>query len=595
MRLTRRTSLIGARECAIGLCAAGLVAIAGCSGDEMQAPRREISAAVAPTGGLVGEWKLDEMGGTTAADTKSGYTATVLGGAAFTGGKLGRALDLNNGTAGTGGKYAQMPSNAVLDNVQEADYTLSAWFWAYSVPTDAVVENRFWAVLVKNGQHMGLVYDSGQHFSMRHYTTGDTLRSANSSTTYVPGGWHHVAGVVSRSGGTIKIYVDGLLKGTTAFAPNTAAREYLASRFRIGRASTYWSANGKVDQVRIYDRALTAAEVSDLATETIAAGGVSNCIGAPSTGADQATYSEKRVFLESQGWWGKNTNGTVPKYGAAEHLHVGMCFPLLDTVSGTTTFRVRVMAHMLPVGSVVQSTSLHDPNDASGTPHHITLASIGWNHTITQAEHDDPDGWVKWDSVTFNTTTLLPDGLRELRNLTTVVRPADAGQPVGAEIHASSGWCWTIANGTGSSEASGSCASSPTLTTARGWYDCFEYKLAETRDWDPYANIPNGTNYTIKISGRDGAGDNTFMSGWQVRLDPDFHHQVLGDSIDGGLGSGVGKIVTIPAAKMTTGVHKLVVIGFANQNCVTPAHQGGGIVPQNGEVSGVFAIPLKVN
>lgn len=590
MRLLSGVSRLRARSSLAGFCVMGLLMIAGCMADEVNQPEAPISLAVAPTGGLVGEWKLDEMGGTIAADTRNGYNAAVLGLAAFVPGKLGRALNLNNGTLGTGGKYAEMPSNVTLDNVQENNYTISAWFWAYTAPGGSSGSaNQRWAVVVKAGFHMGLAYESNK-FTMRHYLdlAGPSLRAVTSSATYGLNTWHHVAGVVDRTGGTVTLYVNGAPAGTTTFTPNTAALDYGATRFRIGKGSSNWAADGKVDQVRIYNLALSAAEISDLYNETTGgAGEVSNCIGAPSQ--DQTTYSDRRVFLESQGWWGKNTGGTVPKYGNAEHLHVGMCFPLRDTVSGTTTFRIRVMGHRLPVGSVVKSTSLHDPDQGT----HISLGSIAWNHTITQADHDDPDGWVKWDTLTFN-TSVMPNGLRELRNLTKVERPADAGQTDGAEIHASSGWCWTVANGAGAHVASGTCATSPTFTMARGWYDCFEYKLAEVRGWDPYATIPRGVNYTLSISGRDGAGDNIDMTGWEVRLDPNFHHDTLGFKVDSGGGSVFGRSVTIPAAQMTgPKVHKLVVIGFANTNCTTPT--GAGIKPQNGQVSAVLAIPLKVN
>jgi hypothetical protein len=578
------------------LCALSSFVIGGCTPDEVNQPQVSgsppvpISATAAPTSGLIGEWKLDEMSGTIAADSKNGYDATVQGGAAFTAGKLGRALNLNNGSAGTGTKFAEMPSNAALDNVQEGNYTISAWFWANSAPSGVSgTANQRWAVVVKAGFHMGIAYEPNK-FHLRHYLNGNVLKAVTSPASYGLNTWHHVAGVVSKTDGTVTLYVNGAAVGTTTFPADSAAREYGTTPFRIGKGSSNWAADGKVDQVRIYDRALSAAEVSDLYNETTGGGNqVSNCIGAPAE--DNATYSEKRVFLESQGWWGKNTGGNVPKYGDAEHIHVAMCFPLLDTVAGTTTFRIRVMAHRLPVGSVVQSTSLHDPNDG---PHHIDLKSVQWNHTITQADHDSPDGWVKWDSVTFD-THVMPNGLRELRNLTKVVRPADPGQSDGAEIHASSGWCWTIDNpGGGAPVASGTCTGTGAdFTMARGWYDCFEYKLAEVREWDPYANIPHGADYDIKISGRDGAGDNNLMTGWEVRLDPNFHHDITGYPVASGAGSTSGRTVTIPAGQMTTGVHKLAVIGFANDNCNTST--GAGIKPQNGEVSAVLLIPIKVN
>jgi hypothetical protein len=246
------------------------VLLSACSPDEVQAPvdggavRPKIEAAAAPTNGLVGEWKLDETSGATA----------VFGGATFVAGKLGNALNLNNGTAGTGAKYAQMPSNATLDNLQEGNYTISAWFYPYSVPPNTVPENKNWAIVNKQGHHMGLVYESGGTFAARHWITGDVLEWVHSAA-YPANAWYHVVSAVSKTAGTVKLYVNGTLQGTASFAAGTAAREYDAVPFRIGKGQNSpanWVADGKVDQVRFYNRELSSGEVDDLYNETIGTG-----------------------------------------------------------------------------------------------------------------------------------------------------------------------------------------------------------------------------------------------------------------------------------------------------------------------------------
>jgi len=142
-----------------------------------------------------------------------------------------------------------------------------------------------------------------------------------------------------------------------------------------------------------------------------------------------------------------------------------MCFPLQQTVSGTKTLRVRVLGHNLPVGSLIKSTNLHDPDGDGGA-----LPLIAWNRTVLASDNGNVELWA---TVQVN-TALMPNGLREFRNLTVVQRPDNA------ELHASSGWCWTITGGTGTPVASGTCATTPQSTMARGWYDCFEYKIAES-------------------------------------------------------------------------------------------------------------------
>jgi Concanavalin A-like lectin/glucanases superfamily len=282
---------------------AGLL-IGGCAPDEVQAPGERVTeprleAAVVPTGGLIGEWKLDETGGTVANDTKNNFDATVFGGAAFVAGKLGNALNLNNGTAGTGGKYAQMPSNATLDNVQEANYTISAWFQPTTLPPDATVNNRHWAVVAKASPHFGIFYNNNGKFLARHILTGGVGEQATSPTVFPAGtgAWYHLASTVNKSTGQVKLYVNGAFEDQASFTANTAAEEYGTTPFQIGRTGTIWAANGKVDQVRIYNRELSAAEIADLHDETVGP--------PPNTGLPAGLLG-----------LGKNDIGTLPSAGS---------------------------------------------------------------------------------------------------------------------------------------------------------------------------------------------------------------------------------------------------------------------------------------
>lgn len=298
-------SVCRTRRLLIGLCSVGLLVLSGCSGDNLNEPEVKVDLAVAPTAGLVGEWKLNETSGTTAVDTKNGYNATVAGGATFVAGKIGNGLNLNNGTAGTGGKYAEMPSNATLDAVQEGNYTLSAWFYAYSRPPNLSTADQLWLIVGKAGYHMGLVYGPNGNFSMRHYLTGPSLESPASATTYPLNAWQHVAGVVSKTAGTVTLYVNGSVAGSSTFTAGAAALEYNATRFRIGKGSSNWAADGKVDQVRIYNRALNGTEIGDLYNETVGAAPTVTTKQASAVGTTTATLngSANPNGASTSGWF----------------------------------------------------------------------------------------------------------------------------------------------------------------------------------------------------------------------------------------------------------------------------------------------------
>ena len=74
--------------------------------------------------------------------------------------------------------------------------------------------------------------------------------------------WHHLAAVIDRSAGELRLYVDGVVAGTSALsedATNTAPLE-------IGgwSGSTIGRFKGMIDEVAVYDRGLLASDIQAL-------------------------------------------------------------------------------------------------------------------------------------------------------------------------------------------------------------------------------------------------------------------------------------------------------------------------------------------
>jgi hypothetical protein len=70
--------------------------------------------------------------------------------------------------------------------------------------------------------------------------------------------WRHL--VATYGNGTLRIYVDGVLRGSSAIPINTGSGQV---RVGVGvEAGNYFS--GSLDDVRIYNRALSVDEVSEL-------------------------------------------------------------------------------------------------------------------------------------------------------------------------------------------------------------------------------------------------------------------------------------------------------------------------------------------
>ncbi len=228
----------------------------------------EWAAAAGSQTGPLAHWKLDETSGVTAVDSVGGNDGFLNGNASWSTGAIdgGLAFDYANGE-----DYVEIPNSPGLENVQEGDYTLAAWFRPDSTPPGTGGDNDAnYGILIKAGWHNGLYYTNDNRFALDQVFDDNSSIGLLSGNTFNPGSFHHVAGVVDRSSGTMSLYVNGQLEDTQSFTPGTAAREYGTEPWRIGiayagAASWGWPADGVIDDARIYDRALSAAEVAELA------------------------------------------------------------------------------------------------------------------------------------------------------------------------------------------------------------------------------------------------------------------------------------------------------------------------------------------
>ena len=218
---------------------------------------------------LVGHWKLDETSGTTAADSSTySNDGTVNGTVAWTSAIYGNGHDFDYTD---GEDYVEIPNSSTLENVQEGSYTLAAWFKPGSIPPGTGSANDvYYGILLKQGNGTGIFYNGNGEFEFTHFLTGPTWSGVGtSSTSFSAGKYYHVAGVVDRGAGTLKIYVNGTLYNTATFTAGAAAHEFGTTPWRIGihePAASTWglAADGTIDDVRIYGHALTDEEIAEL-------------------------------------------------------------------------------------------------------------------------------------------------------------------------------------------------------------------------------------------------------------------------------------------------------------------------------------------
>lgn len=214
------------------------------------------SQNTANTNGLVGQWSFNgpDLSGTTAYDRSGqGNNGTLTNGPIPTQGKVGQALSFD----GTD-DYISLGNPAALQLT--GDMTLSAWINPVLLDSNhnhnVIVSGRS----IEQDQAYDLTVNSTSVGSVFRTDTGWQTQLVQAGTSIPTGSWTHVS--IVRSGTNIAYYVNGVSIGSIAFT----GTPIIGSGYLIGKGfyggSHYF--NGKVDEVRIYNRALSAGEVTAL-------------------------------------------------------------------------------------------------------------------------------------------------------------------------------------------------------------------------------------------------------------------------------------------------------------------------------------------
>ena len=229
---------------------------------------------------------LDETSGTTANDS-SGVTppnnGTLINGPTWTTpGQINGAL-----TMGATGKKISVPDSAtnLLDGTQQL--TVALWINPSSLPVGSsvyygVITKRV-AAFNKESWRIELRGSTAGTSSPVYCTItgGTTLQSAGQVTANQ---WQHVVMVFDGSTTTnnLQLYLNGAVDKFTSIPVSTVPRNTTAN-VSIGSDDTY-DFTGMMDEVRIYNRALTLAEVQDLYAAVPANVGPVVSISAPISG-----------------------------------------------------------------------------------------------------------------------------------------------------------------------------------------------------------------------------------------------------------------------------------------------------------------------
>jgi hypothetical protein len=227
-----------------------------------------------PPSGLVSWWP----GEGNANDIIGNNNGILTNGAGFAAGEVGQGFTVNGAA-----QFVKIPRSASLNSFSNQ---LTIEFWMRANPTNAMntyqglVNSDFYLVEIANGQvpgplgvSFGISTDGGASYP-------DTATVNGGGAVVTAGQWHHVAGTYD--GAKLQLFIDGVPRGTPNFHSGAIspmlANSYLAIGSEDGRTicpscvvSRYF--NGQIDEVALYNRALSTNEIAAI----YAAGSAGKC------------------------------------------------------------------------------------------------------------------------------------------------------------------------------------------------------------------------------------------------------------------------------------------------------------------------------
>jgi hypothetical protein len=203
--------------------------------------------------GLVARWKIDEGTGTIVTDCSGNALHGVATNGTWTSnGADGGALKFSgNGWVGF--------ANPALLRITGA-FTISLWIRADTNATGTEYIFGKTSDPAQNGYRLGLI-DSPRQLAL---ATPSSASYFNVVGGTVPiGSWRHVAAVYRPSVAT-ELYLSGTKVGTHTSAPSALVASNAEARLAARKDGLY-GFNGAISDVRVYDRALSASEITALA------------------------------------------------------------------------------------------------------------------------------------------------------------------------------------------------------------------------------------------------------------------------------------------------------------------------------------------
>ena len=205
--------------------------------------------------GFLAFWKLDEGSGNFAVDSSPNGNEFTLYGPTWSSGlqcKFNSCLTFD----GTN-DYVEAPNSDSLD-ISGNKLTVSAWInYDYNGNHQIILAKPASSSAHSNPYFSYSIHLYNGNIPRFYISQGTSQYYAVSNSVLSPGVWHHVAGVYD--GSVMKIYIDGVEKGSNAVSVNLNSFNTPLRLGTNGGFSEFFK--GSIDDVKIYDRALSASEI----------------------------------------------------------------------------------------------------------------------------------------------------------------------------------------------------------------------------------------------------------------------------------------------------------------------------------------------
>ena len=214
--------------------------------------------------GLVSYWSFDavDVRGNIVKDLAGSNDGTIVGAPKQVKGKIGEAFEFGGQPDAIN---VSSPANGSLDFGEDTDFSLMAWIKVDKPPE---LDGAQSTIISKgdggnNARILWKIITTQVNVTIANEAGAGPKVVFNSDKEVVDGKWHHVLFVADRSD-TTRIYIDGKLDAEVGKSEGTDITTesplFIGASVRIGEATRRYF-EGLIDEVGIYDRALTDDEI----------------------------------------------------------------------------------------------------------------------------------------------------------------------------------------------------------------------------------------------------------------------------------------------------------------------------------------------